>query len=118
MVTTNKLRHDDDCWTTEDVGNGSRNSYDEGYDVSEEEQIGHWGSSRFHTNSLQMIEENSESKQQSNQMTQPIWGQSQGPTQGEILILITHNHKPKKEPFRDGSRHLLENLPLFLRALY
>lgn len=41
MVTTNKLRHDDDCWTTEDVGNGSRNSYDEGYDVSEEEQIGH-----------------------------------------------------------------------------
>ena len=100
MVTTNKLRHDDDCWTTEDVGNGSsRNSYDEGYDVSEEEQIGHWGSSRFHTNSLQMIEENSESKQQSNQMTQPIWGQSQGPTQGEILILITHNHKPKKSHF-------------------
>ena len=41
MVCTNKLRHDDDCWTTEDVGNGSRNSYDEGYDVSEEEQIGH-----------------------------------------------------------------------------
>ena len=46
MVCTNKLRHDDDCWTTEDVGNGysySSSSSDEGYDVdvSEEEQIGH-----------------------------------------------------------------------------